>query len=152
MNKLHFDFEIKRLRETFGQNAYPVERAALLFRELISYSDEWMTSAVEAFILESKKPPMLSDFKAYRLPADVAAYQAEKVEGIPMPADVKAQLEKLLGPMSWKAAAKPIDTELVPPAPPISEPLPQAPDSYADEERMALAEERELSDLSPDAV
>jgi hypothetical protein len=57
-----FANEFKRLKDVFGERAYPPEREALLFAKLQHMPEYWLKETVEEFILNRVRAPMWPEF------------------------------------------------------------------------------------------
>lgn len=62
MEHAHFEKEIKRLSETYGDRMYGKERQLLLFRCVQKMPNDWMTDSVNYFIASSRSAPLLKEF------------------------------------------------------------------------------------------
>lgn len=63
MNLNHFQTQINRLAETYGGQHYKRERIELIWREVGSFPDSWLTRTVDRFIGELRQPPLVSEFR-----------------------------------------------------------------------------------------
>jgi hypothetical protein len=63
MNMAEFDTQISRLKNTFGDRAYPDERLKLIWREVREFSSGWFEKLVDRLICDSRLPPLLPEFR-----------------------------------------------------------------------------------------
>ena len=92
-----FTEQIRLLRVTYGEKAYPDPRVSLLFKALAYRTDEWFTAACEHFISGTVKPPMLPDFLEFKLPRP-EVYKAQPLDGpLADPATVREVVAKVIG-------------------------------------------------------
>lgn len=62
MNDAAFRTQIDRLKEVYGEKAYPVERMKIMFNAVKAMPDYWMESSVNEFIGNHRQAPLLEAF------------------------------------------------------------------------------------------
>lgn len=63
MSAAHFQGQMERLVRVFGKNAYPPERAQIIWREVSNLSNEWFTKIADEFIGNCKYAPLMPEFR-----------------------------------------------------------------------------------------
>lgn len=72
MRPEHFQAQMNRLAETFGGQHYKRERVELIWREIGSFHDSWLTRTIDRFIGELRQAPLVSEFR------DAASQERER--------------------------------------------------------------------------
>lgn len=63
MNDQFFQTQINRLSETFGGQHYKRERVELIWRELKTFSNEWLSKLIDNFIGSYRQAPLVPEFR-----------------------------------------------------------------------------------------
>ena len=64
MDKEFFQKQMERLVDTFGVNQYKPERVSLIWKEVLSFSEEWFSKAIDHFIGNLRQAPLMPEFRA----------------------------------------------------------------------------------------
>jgi hypothetical protein len=73
MNQSHYDREMDRLRDVFGDRAYSGERVIVIWKEVKDLSDAWFSKTIDRFIGEFRHAPLMPEFR------DAISLEREKV-------------------------------------------------------------------------
>lgn len=68
-----FQKQLKRLVDTYGAQAYGTERTTLIWRDVQSFSNEWLTWTVDRFLGSCRIAPLPSEF------SEAASQERERV-------------------------------------------------------------------------
>lgn len=78
MNTVHFQNQVTRLMDCYGNKAFPKERCQLLWNKVKDLPDEWMTRTVDNFIAYQDKPPLQGDWDERIQKEQNKAHEARK--------------------------------------------------------------------------
>jgi hypothetical protein len=63
MNMPAFTLQMDRLRDRFGDRAYPNSLVGLVWKEVNQFSDRWFECAVDRMIGDARYAPLMPDFR-----------------------------------------------------------------------------------------
>lgn len=109
-----FTEQMKRLENTFGAKCYSHERVRLIWDRVNDLSDQWMKSAVNQFLANSKFAPLPADFfelvQVEKNKNYTTEPQGKEVESIFSPDEIKEILSVIKGIGTGKVSK--IDAEM----------------------------------------
>lgn len=62
MTSAEFQTQMQRMANTYGKNAYPTERAQLIWREVQSLDARWFQYVCDLLISNNRQAPLVADF------------------------------------------------------------------------------------------